>query len=509
MHLHKYDLSGLQTASKLHWNISNIQPFFPSIEKLFKTESLELAQEYGIHFLEEVKSILSPTRIRTKLGNELEIHRKTTMLVSPYKWMSGSYGSAIGLPNTSEHAEQLNSKLQSSNNAGYVGAIVSAALSESGCIHFPKVYGVFTGFAASHDINISDDYGSLSEKHWFSKNIGTLFDIHLSETISDSSGFRHTRSARDTLAIGDDTPLGTIDELDTIVCNDTMATIHPIFQQHAVGMHDSDSESVSTEEIFDIESCACEDVEDEDEDDEGEPFAWAVFKNVPVQTTLMERCVGTLYELCMLHSEPEKHMAWIAQVMFALAFAQRTFSFTHNDLHANNIMYVPYNKEFLYYNCNSQFYKVPTYGFLIKIIDFERGIASIRLNGMREPKVFMSDHYHVDEEASGMFNYGEFYNPKYTEIKPNPSCDLVRLATSMYWDFDPESPVSKLFEKWMVGEKGNVLFGKKNPKHDRYHGFDLYKAIVRYCKHAVPRQEISALHQYKVNTVEGPVLVID
>ena len=39
-----------------------------------------------------------------------------------------------------------------------------------------------------------------------------------------------------------------------------------------------------------------------------------------------------------------------------------------------------------------------------------------------------------------------------------------------------------------------MLFGKSVPNHDRYHGFQLYKAITQYCKDtAVPRKELMGL----------------
>jgi hypothetical protein len=269
--------------------------------------------------------------------------------------------------------------------------------------------------------------------------------------------------------------------------------------------------------MFDIESCECDSEDEEeisDEEETCEPFAWATFKNVPVEITVMEKCSGTLYELLMMNPEPEKHIAWITQVMFALAYAQRNFGFTHNDLHANNVMYVPYEKEYLYYSCNGQLYKVPTFGYLIKVIDFERGIASIKLAGMKEPKLFMSDHYDLDEEAGGMFNYGDYYIPKYPEIKPNPSGDLVRLATSLYWDLFPEeddSILCKLFRKWLTIEDGSIMFRKKDPGHDRYHGFELYKAIVRYCKDtAVPRKDVLLLKDlYGIESGGENVLLVD
>jgi hypothetical protein len=224
----------------------------------------------------------------------------------------------------------------------------------------------------------------------------------------------------------------------------------------------------------------------------------------------------------MKHSETEKHLAWVTQLMFALAYAQKVIGLTHNDLHANNVMYLETDREFLYYNCGGILYKVPTYGYVIKVIDFERSIASIKLPGMKTPKVFMSDQYHIDEEAGGQYNYGDYYVPRYPEIKPNPSFDLVRFATSIFWDLFPEgpdcseysnNPLFKLFMRWLTLEDGtSILFSKLDNMHDRFHGFHLYKAIARLCKdNAVPRKEVVEVRElYETQeTPNASVLLID
>jgi hypothetical protein len=134
---------------------------------------------------------------------------------------------------------------------------------------------------------------------------------------------------------------------------------------------------------------------------------------------------------------------------------------------------------------------------------------------MKEPKHFMSDHFRLDEEAGGQYNYGEFCNSKYPEIKPNPSFDLVRLATSLYMDLFPTKQsdhlLHTLLKRWLTLEDGSsILFSKED--HDRYHGFHLYKAIARFCKDtAVPRKEIMLLKDlYSVHTSNNhPVLMID
>ena len=508
----------IKDSAKVHWGMENIQPYFPAIERLFKTTHLENLPSYGIKFSDEILAVLDSNRIQTSTGS-VEIHRKTTMILSPYKWMQGEYACSMPLPTSIEQAMTTMQKLQDSNNAAYIGALLSTVLSQSGCEHFPKVYGVFNGIA-NHTVDISDDYMELSERKWFSQNIGRLFDIKLSDEIQDTAEFKHTRTARIAVQLGENVTLGDIEEL--VAEHPTDASISDISRVFHDDEKDddacSDSSSVSTSYVFGVRSCDCSENESEDEEDDDEsfePFAWATFKHALVQTTVMEKCEGTLYQLIVMNPDTDKHLAWISQVMFALAYAQRNFAFTHNDLHANNVMYKKTDKEFLYYSSGGILYRVPTFGYLIKIIDFERGTASIKLTGMKEPKLFMSDHFRPDEEAGGQYNYGEFYHSKYPEIKPNPSFDLVRLATSLYTDLFPTTKsdhlLHTLMKKWLTLEDGtSILFSKED--HDRYHGFHLYKAIARFCKDtAVPRKEIMLLKDiYGVETSNNTsVLMID
>jgi hypothetical protein len=509
-HNHKFPMFGVQ----------KIQPFFPPIETLFKTEVLDRPLEYGIKFPDPVVSITDHT-IKTLSGKEIETHPKITMLLSPFKWMKGEH-SSLDLPTITEKANMTHRKLQSPNTAGYVGSIISSALSFSGCSHFPTVYGAYTGISAEHTIDISDDYEELSERKWFSSNIGKTFELKLND--SSTQRIQYTRSARIPINLGDDIELGDIQELEGIPSNQVEAGELKTVFEDTISDSGSSSSNVSTNYVFKIESVDLDDdeVDDDESEDESddEAFAWATFKNVPVQLTIMEKLDGTLYDLFMKFPDTDKQFAWIAQVVFALAFAQRTFGLTHNDLHCNNIMYVPTTSEFFYYSHAGETYSVPTYGYLIKIIDFDRAIASIKIQGMKESRLFMSDQFHEDEEAGGQYNMEPFYNNHYQVIKPNPSFDLVRLATSIFWDLFPcgpkfddymTNPLFNLFVKWLTLPDGtSILFHKNNPKVDRYYGFDLYKAIARYCKDVIPRKELSEFKCFLGECKIGePVLIIE
>lgn len=506
LRLHKYPkLDGIV------WDLKNPQPFFPPLELLFKTHTVSNLSDYGVKLSDEMQKILDETHIQVK-GKPVEVHHKTTMILSPFKWMRGDYGT-IGLPKPEDVANDMQEKLQSPHTAGYVGALASIALSESECVHFPKVYGVYVGLSGKHTIDISDDYEELSERRWFGENLGKTFELKL-RTPEPTAEFKHTRGQRPGVQLGDDTLLDEIQDIDAehMSMPSTRSLSHSEADSSEYEDEDEDEEN---DDEYEIRSCDCSEDSDEEEglDDEGdeEAFAWATFKDVPVIMTVMEKCVGTYYDLIERHPEPEKHCAWVAQIIFALGFAQRNFGFVHNDLHGNNVMYVPTDKEYLYYKQGGTCYRVPTYGYIMKIIDFDRAAFSLRLMGMKDPRHFISSQFQPGDEAAGQYNMEPFFTQNHPRIPLNSSFDLCRFATSVFWEFFPEGPTHdsphplfNAFKNWMSQMDGtSVLFRTQKPdRHDRYHGFDLYKAIARYCKDsAVPRREIGKLSVFQVSSV--------
>lgn len=530
------DLRTTSTYLKLHryprvnmsaWGLQHPQPFFPPLEKLFKTETVASLKDYGVGLREEVAEVLAEDTIRTTKGTSASVHRKTTMILSPFKWMRGDYGN-LGLPKPEQVANDMQEKLQSPHTAGYVGALASIALSESACPHFPKVYGVYVGMADKHTIDISDDYEDLTQRRWFADNLGKTFELKLrTPEHTDTDGFTHTRTQRPNVVLGDEDGnlLGEIEDVDADHVSNPSSSGSRVSSRASSGKDNSlfeeDTQS-DEDDVYDIQSCDCVDEEDDEEDeseDDEEAFAWATFSNVPVITTVMEKCEGTFYDLLKEHPEPQKHAAWVAQIVMALAYAQRAFGFTHNDLHANNVMYVPTEQESLYYKHNGVSYRIPTYGVLIKIIDFDRASFMLRLTGMKDPRHFVSSQFQPDEEAAGQYNMEPFYDHEHPHIPPSSSFDLCRFATSVFWDMFPEGPdassthpLFEVFKQWMQQSDGtSVMFRQQRDNHDRYHGFDLYKAIARYCKDAVPRREIQKLVSFQIPQVPlgAPCLFIE
>jgi len=60
------------------------------------------------------------------------------------------------------------------------------------------------------------------------------------------------------------------------------------------------------------------------------------------------------------------------QLFSAISTMNSIFGIKHNDLHFGNIMINTTNDKFIYYKFNNIYYKVPTYGYIIKIIDWGR-----------------------------------------------------------------------------------------------------------------------------------------
>lgn len=501
----KYNnLYGLREQAAKHWMLRNIQPYFPSMRNLFKLDTVRNPLQYGLRVKQPVQTISGENKIFA--GNqEVTIHRKTTMLLSPFTSMRGDFGIA-GLPVDEEGAEYIHEKLQSPHNAAYIGSLISTVLSESGCIHFPQVYGSFLAIAQEFVLNISDDYEDLCERPWFTQNLGHTFDLRLKESIQGKVPLTIENEEQIDLNIE------TLEPVEGVVAP-TISTSIPLEDDMETEEEDEEEDDGnSTDYVFKISSCDS-DGEDVGVEDEEEPFAHAIFHDVQVQTTLLEKCENTLYHLFQQETSTEKRMAWISQVLLGLSFAQRNFGFVHNDLHVNNVMYIPTTKEYLYYNHAGVAYKIPTYGYIMKIIDFDRATFSLKLAGMREPRFFMSDQFEMNEEAGGQYNTEPFYTAKYPEIKPCASFDLVRLATSLFWDCFPHGPfheeynediLFKMLMYWMTTSSGeSVMFRNLEEKdaHDRYHGFHLYKAIARHCKNGVPKKQLYWFDQFKIDRI--------
>jgi hypothetical protein len=173
----------------------------------------------------------------------------------------------------------------------------------------------------------------------------------------------------------------------------------------------------------------------------------------------------------------------------SLITLQEKLLFIHNDLHTSNVMFVPTDKEFLYYRFEDRYYKVPTYGKIWKIIDFGRAIYKFKGN------VIFSDSFSEKGDASTQYNCEPYLNPNKQIVPPNFSFDLCRLACSLYDYFDEEEDdrlnrIKSLIEDWLKDDKDRNILYKKNGE-ERYEDFKLYKMISRTVHGAIPKSQLS------------------
>jgi serine/threonine protein kinase len=220
--------------------------------------------------------------------------------------------------------------------------------------------------------------------------------------------------------------------------------------------------------------------------------------NFPVQAIVMEKCDNTLDSLMYGRNEmtePE-WAATLMQIIMTLVAYQHMFSFTHNDLHTNNVMFVKTEKKFLHYHYNGVYYRVPTHGRIMKIIDFGRAIYKFRGQTM------VSDSFDLSGDAATQYNCEPYLNPKKPRLDPNPSFDLCRLACSLfdyfvedirdaeeYAETLKESRVARMVVEWLNDDKGRNVLYKKNGD-ERYPEFKLYKMIARTVHGAVPHEQL-------------------
>ena len=212
----------------------------------------------------------------------------------------------------------------------------------------------------------------------------------------------------------------------------------------------------------------------------------------PVNMIALEKCDITFDKYIVNNDISNAEMcAALMQIIMTLVTYQKCFKLTHNDLHTNNIMLCPTEKQHIIYQYDNKCYKVPTFGYIYKIIDFGRAIYTFK------GQTYYSDSFSKEGDATTQYNSGPFYNEDKSKVEPNYSFDLCRLACSMFdLVVDDEKdikglddPLCKLIVDWCKDDKGrNVLY--KTNGEERYPGFKLYKMIARTVHNNIPSKQL-------------------
>lgn len=514
--------------------------------------------------------------INTQKTKEKDVFFKLAPLLDPYKYLIGKYDinnkDLFKLPDINSDESIVNPKILDTNNSAYVDGffiyLTSCLNQTNNFLHGLDYYGSFLSVKNNYKINVFDDLEYLTNSDFFNKNKNVLFKVsnydHLFQDdnkIKKPIKIEYNSSAKSNLSIKSfndeifeeifetsELNASNLKELDnddlidmtssnllennskitTLKSNSTCSSR----TSHTSSENSDDNDSEESEDIEDIEDLDYDKKEDNDEDNEEwedddsdsdsnsdiEETIEAIIPQFPVQVIGMEYCENTFDDLILSH-ELKDEKEWFSafmQIIMILITYQKTFAFTHNDLHTNNVMYNTTDKKYLYYCYKKKYYKVPTFGRLFKIIDFGRSIY--KYNG----KVFCSDSFQTGGDAATQYNTEPYFNEKKPRLEPNYSFDLCRLACSIFdyliddldevKDLSKCDPVKKLIVEWCLDDKGiNLLY--KNNGVDRYPDFKLYKMIARCVHNHTPQSQLERpefkTFEYTKKDISTEVIDID
>jgi hypothetical protein len=543
---HHHEEEALEKKS----SIQHIQCFHPIYSLFFDMNesnynSISLNHSYHFHSLKQVLNI------STKKLVSKNVHVKYSPLLDPIRYMIGKYTSEsemiCNLPKLYAATEyQSHPKLLSIYNASYTdnffNYLSSQLLNIHGFANGLDYYGSFLGIQDKFKINLTDDLDYLHDSTYFNRHVGELFTVdpvsHEGEIdITEEEENPPSRNSRPRLILNDAISLemddiielesGSISksptlgldsntELESMIADvriDNSLNSVKIYTQSTnsssnslVNYSSDEDDNVDIEddgekgpiveyEISDIDdnsndqyvSDSNSSYSEEEEEDE----IYGYIKQFPVQMICLEKCDGTMDELFELgEMNPKTGASALMQIVMTLLVYQKAFHFTHNDLHTNNIMYVNTKIKYLYYVFEKQWYKVPTYGKIFKIIDFGRSIYQF------QGHQFCSDSFATGGDAATQYNIEPFLDENKPRLDPNYSFDLCRLGCSIY-DFiindetvDEMDEFQRIIYRWCTDDNGKNMLYMKNGK-ERYPNFKLYKMIARTVHRHTPREQLS------------------
>jgi hypothetical protein len=436
--------------------------------------------------------------------------------------------------------------------------------------HGVLYYGSYTGISSSYVYTLTGEYDSYRNHSWFWKALKdyhsritliyrdpllkdqTFFkelhkDLtqppsHFMESLSHSSS-SSSRSSRSSLSSRSSRSSGSESESESDSKEEIISTelteLTEVDELNEIAEQKDHDKWESLEALEEIDVPEAEAIDgafsrrdDTDDESDSQSFSdssntsWSdsfditlQVPNIPVSIIVQEAQEGVMDELLDLDemdghengsAEWEKRwIAWLFQVIAILTFLQNSFSFVHNDLHTNNIVWRKTDKPFLYYRLKGKtIWRIPTYGKIFSLIDFGRSTFQIGKNQ------WISDDFLPNEDAAGQYNFGPFLNPKEPVVEPNLSFDLCRLAVSLLsglfdeappkkkgknikpiseegsWIvYETTSPLYNLLWKWTVDDSGKTVYENRHGE-ERYEGFDLYIQIAKQVHSAVPHEQL-------------------
>ena len=475
---------------------------------------------------------------------------KILPILNVSKYMMNEYNVTNNkkLPNI--HSSLTSKKINNYNNSAYIDAFFSylgSILTEKGkCPTFPLFFGTFTGIADEFKEDISEEFNSMKNTTWFNKNVNKHFKIHnididqpnhfgnelnidhiehintsdididINDSLeneqsenehsgdNDSLENEHSETGDNDSLENEQSETGDNDSLENEPSDNAQSGDNDSLENAQLdndeNSYNSDNDSIKSNEhmtIDDMNIYKCETLSLDSNSNfslnscDTHDINYCCINDYPVQINCIEMLEYTLDNYIDKSNNNINEIEWksiLFQISFGLSVAQKQYDFVHNDLHSSNIMFKETEMEYLYYNFKGTCFKIPTFGKIVKIIDFGRATFSYK------NRIFFSDVFKKNGDAEGQYSYPYLNNLNKCKIKPNKSFDLSRLATTIIEHFEEDSNIYKLLKLWCTDKYGNFL----NELED---DFNLYRIIAKNVKSAVPKNQINKLI-FKEFTVE-------
>ena len=206
--------------------------------------------------------------------------------------------------------------------------------------------------------------------------------------------------------------------------------------------------------------------------------------NLPTILIYTEKLNSDLYRYILTKHTILEHewSCYIFQIISALTIIQKQYNLYHNDLHTSNIMYKNTDQKYIYYKYNNKYYRLHTYGKILKIIDWGRSTYDFN-NYKGLNNVFSSDG-----DVFGQYIYNKINNTGKQPIYPNPNSDLVIFGSNIIVEptFPKKGALFNLVLGWLHN-KPSILY--KNL-------FKIYK-FSSTCNSSIPKEQIESNVFYK------------
>ena len=403
---------------------------------------------------------------------ECEMFCKSIPILDPIHIINNNYN----LVNHKNHHLPRNynyntfQKINDINNTAYIDVLCSFLFGNltyhKKSPSFPLYYGSVNGIG-DYNYDLTEDYDDIKNDKCFNENIDKGFKLEIYVSDDENSSEEEDSDKEDS------------DKEENLSEEDSDKDDNSSEEEDS--KDDNSSEDENTDKI---DSDKIYSSEESNYNDPSFDDCIAKLLKIPIQLLFIEKLEGTLEDLLDEDIKEEVLLSCIFQISFALTYLQKHYEFTHNDLHINNVMFKKTESKYLYYKYNNIYFRVPTHGYIFKIIDFGRAIFKYR------DKVYMNDVFSDYGEAGGQYTYPkqvQFTIERDREyIKPNYHFDLCRLSMTILEELNGKeySDESLKFLNHMCKNSCDISFC------DMPDDFYLYKSIAKDACNCLPREII-------------------